>query len=1040
MLTGTPPRCSRPLGAPTAAAWAAALLLVARAGWSAAPPVVAAPAEFLVTSWHTENGLPDGNVTALEQTPEGYWWLGTFKGLARFDGVRFTVFEVPRRTGLPDARVAALRVDRAGRLWVGFASGHLAWLQEGQCRLVDLSALPPETPALLAPDWSKGIEHSTHSRLLRTASLVQDAQGDVWFHAGGDAVLRVKGDQASLLTPTNGLPAGNLRSLVRDSAGAIWLLTSRALYRRTDGAWTQQVELGPAPLEESALAPATGEGLILSLGRRVQRFSAGAWAGGFDLTPNAPSSQRSQVTALLEDHGGRPWLGTHWSGVLYADEAGHWHRLRREGLLAQCRVLTLFADRQGAVWVGTLGDGLHRLTPRAVTAVQLPPPAEGHLVNTVCAARDGRVWVGTDGAGAFRVTDAQVEHFGQDQGLPAGVVYSILEDRRTNLWFGTRGGLFRRTDGRFERMQGFPGRDDGVLAQFEDREGSLWFSSAPGPVRWRDGAFSLHRLRAEPATVEIRSFAQDPQGRLWVGTIEQGLFCLWSNRVERYGPAQGLTHPDARALCVDAAGGLWVGTLGGGLFRFVAGRFRAITSEDGLPDDTINGIFDDGVGHLWMSSYNGFFGSARQLLERHARGREPALVFRRLALAEGLEYRACSGAGQPVVSRTPAGRICFSNQRNLAMFDPRPPAGPQPEPNVRLEALVVDGQSCPATAPAARLAPSSARQFEFQYTALNLPRPEQAHFRYRLIGFDADWIEAGERRAGYYGQLWPGHYEFRVAAAGDDGSWYEAAPGLKLEIVPRLWERTFAQVVVSLILVGGLAATVWGVGRARLRRRLALLERQRALEQERSRIARDMHDEVGARLTQISLLSALATGNAEDAAEVRAQNDKIAGLARDVVRSLDGIVWAVRPQNDNLESLVEYLGNATRGLCEGSGVRCWFAMPPQVPGGEISANLRHNLLLACREAVNNALKHSGATELRMTIRLEHGSLVVEIADNGRGFDVPAGEARKSGLLNMRVRLVEIGGQCDFHSASPGGTRVRFTLPVGTPPAHPPSGP
>jgi signal transduction histidine kinase len=226
-----------------------------------------------------------------------------------------------------------------------------------------------------------------------------------------------------------------------------------------------------------------------------------------------------------------------------------------------------------------------------------------------------------------------------------------------------------------------------------------------------------------------------------------------------------------------------------------------------------------------------------------------------------------------------------------------------------------------------------------------------------------------------------------------------------------------------------MASVVWSVSRARMRRRLAVMEHQRALDKERSRIARDMHDEIGARLTQISLLSAIASGTAGNENEVRVQTTKISNAARSLTRSLDEIVWAVRPQNDNLESLVDYLDGSLRDLCEDSPVRYWYSGPQAVPPVEVSANVRHNVLLACSEAVNNTLKHSGATEVRIGVRLLAQRLEIEITDNGRGFDVAIGEAKQSGLTHIRQRINDISGSYLCRSIPGEGTHFTFSVPM-----------
>jgi signal transduction histidine kinase len=335
-----------------------------------------------------------------------------------------------------------------------------------------------------------------------------------------------------------------------------------------------------------------------------------------------------------------------------------------------------------------------------------------------------------------------------------------------------------------------------------------------------------------------------------------------------------------------------------------------------------------------------------------------------------------------------------------------------------------------ADASGALQAKSTAKSVEFHYTSPTLQAPNRLQFRYRLAAWDPDWVHAGSRRVAYYTRLPVGRYEFDVMAGGPDGVWQEAPQKLRLDVVPRFWERRWVQALALAGLLTALVVAVWSASRTRMRRRLATLERQRALEQERSRIARDMHDEIGARLTQISLLSAMTEGSASDETEVRTQSKKISGLARGLTQSLDEIVWAVRPQNDNLESLVDYLDESLRDLCEGSPMRYWFSGPPTVPAVEVPANVRHNILLACAEVVNNALKHSGSTEVRVSLRLDPGRLGIEIADNGRGFDVAEGEARRSGLVHIRQRLEEIGGTCEFRSAAGQGTRFAFAMPMG----------
>jgi signal transduction histidine kinase len=667
-----------------------------------------------------------------------------------------------------------------------------------------------------------------------------------------------------------------------------------------------------------------------------------------------------------------------------------------------------------------------------VTTLRLPEAARQNVVLTACARRDGTLWVGTDGKGAYMLRQGEFVEAGFEAapGSLQAHVGVLYEDRETNLWAGTWAGLYRLQGERFQKVGNSTGLTNVVLTLCEDRKGNLWAGTSAGIVRLgREGA----KLFARGEGIDhfyIRAIEEDRAGQIWVAITDRGLYRQNGERFERVGAGQWSAGPAIRGLHAATDGGLWITTDRAGLARLKDGQFTEWTVRDGLPTDELVAVTEDEAGNLWFSSANGIFGCPPSRLSSYQRGSSPPILFWHLSGAEGLEVRRCTGAGQPSVAHLADDRLGFPNWHALAVFDPlelRELIAVHALPPL-IEESMVDGVRQSRGVSGALRVKSASRSLEFHYTSPTIQAPQRLQFRYRLTGWDPDWVDAGSRRVAYYSHLPIGQYEFQVWAGGPDGVW-EAAPGLRLEVVPQFWERRWVQ---GLGLGGMLAAggaVVWSVSRARLRKRLAALERQRALEGERSRIARDMHDEIGARLTQISLLSALANGSAEDAGEVRAQTQKISGVARGLTWSLDEIVWAVRPQNDNLESLVDYLDESLRDLCAGASVRCWFSGPPSVPAIEVPANVRHNILLACSEVVNNTLKHAGASEVRVSARLDGQTLRIEIVDNGCGFDV-AQEARRSGLLHIRQRLEEIGGTCEVQSAPGAGTRYVFKAPIG----------
>jgi signal transduction histidine kinase/streptogramin lyase len=730
----------------------------------------------------------------------------------------------------------------------------------------------------------------------------------------------------------------------------------------------------------------------------------------------------------MQDESGRLWIGTHWSGVMVANATSHWQHVQTTGPLSQSRVLSLFADDQGAVWVGTLGEGLHRLTPRAVKTLQLPTEKRDYLINTVCAMRDGSVWVGTDSAGIFRLSQGIWTRFAEQDDLKGGPVYSILEDRDTNVWCGVGTQLLQYQTGRFKRMPEAALNAGLPLALYEARDGALWVATPQGPVRRQDGKTRLQSLGEGVRPVEIRSFGEDAAGNIWVGTIGRGAFCIRSNGVDHFGPQEGLTNPDARTIWCSDNGDVWIGTLGDGLFRHRNGRFEHIGAAEGLPDETINGILTDREDGVWFTTYNGLFGCGREELSFYVRGRTPGLSCRWFSLKDGLDFRTCSGAGQPVISRGVDGRMWFINQSSLAVLEPQTTTKRGRVRKLVVESLVVDGQVRKNPPAGVFRVPSRFRSLEIHYTSPDLIAPESLRFRYRLQNYEDEWVEAGERRVAYFNRLPPGSYNFEIMAGGPGEDWRQWSRNFALEIIPRFYERRSVQMGGAVGMVSLLAGTVWVTGRARLRRRLEKLEAQNAIERERHRIAQDLHDDLGTSLTEINLLSTMARRPSASREHVETRLGVIAEKSHEMVKALDEIVWAVNPKNDSLPRVVNYLCQFVQEFLEPTGIRVRLEVPPELAPLPLNSDQRHTLYLVVKEAVANVAKHSAATELWLRVHYDDDKLELSLEDNGRGFDSAQVEPGRNGLGNMRDRMAGIRGRCELRSAPGKGTTVRFQLP------------
>jgi signal transduction histidine kinase len=302
-------------------------------------------------------------------------------------------------------------------------------------------------------------------------------------------------------------------------------------------------------------------------------------------------------------------------------------------------------------------------------------------------------------------------------------------------------------------------------------------------------------------------------------------------------------------------------------------------------------------------------------------------------------------------------------------------------------------------------------------------------FRTKLDGLEKFWLESGAQRTVNYNDLPAGHYQFHVTACNQSGAWNEAGASVAFVVLPYFWQTWWFLIVSILAGAGAVAGTVYVTQRQKWRRQLRLVEMQLSLEKERTRIAQDIHDGVGANLTEIAWLAEVAEKDATDPTEVRAQTRKISNTARETVRSFDEIVWAVLPQNDTLRSLVDYLGQRVDELFENTPTRCWFTAPNDLPNIVVPAEVRHSFYLACKETLHNVNKHAHATEVKIGVVLRDSQLRVEIEDNGNGFDISASNDSRNGLRNLRQRFADLGGRFELQSLPGKGTHVTMTIPL-----------
>ena len=984
--------------------------------WGASGTFIHAGVPYTIKPWETDDGLPQGSILSLTQTRDGYLWLGTLNGLVRFDGIRFTVFDESNTPGLNSSRIVSLFEDSRSNLWVGTETAGTTLFKDGQ--------------ATRQPIGQGGKER-------RLVSACEDAQGVVWLYAANGELWRYENGH---LQPSFLVDRGrdsNCRAIIAETNGPVWVGVDSSLFSLSRTANPGSLEL---PVDESLpvnkldflLASQRGGYWRLADGR-VQKWRANR----LDRDWGAYPWTNAHVSSACEDLEGNLLVGTKGAGLFWFDSDGQATCISTNQGLSHDYVLSLQVDREGTLWVGTDNGGLNRIKRQVFDTLEA---SQGWVVQSVCEDDQGGLWIGCNGSGANYWKGGNLKRFDAGQGLFNPSVRAMFVDRQQRVWAGTLGGLFQLQNDRFQPDPKFEGISRPVYALYQDRQDHVWAGTQGGLARWDERAWKVFTTRDGLSADAIRAITEDREGNLWVGTSGGGLNRLRDGQFTPFRKqAGGLPSDDISSLYADGDGVLWIGTLRSGLARFYGGNWTCYTTHEGLIGNSIRYVVADDQGCFWIGSNAGLMRVARQTLNDFANGLTKVIAGRAYEKPDGLPTRECTPDSQPGACRTREGKLWFPTTKGLASVNPARLNFNTNPPPVIIEMVLVEGQTQNTNRLlAGRLQavtiPPGKEQLEIHYTSLNLTAPDRARFKYRLEDSETNkttWTEAGDTRIAHYPKLSPGHYRFHVTACNEDGVWNPVGSVLAITVEPPFWQTGWFLGITAAGLLGSIIAVVHYLSTQKLQRQLERLKQQEALEKERSRIARDIHDQLGANLTQVSLLGELVESDKAFPEEVVGHARQITQTARDTSHALDEIVWAVNPTNDSLDGLVTYVCKYAQEYLAVAGLRYRLDVPVQLPVVAIPPEVRHNVFLASKEAITNVVRHAKATSVWIRLKLEPTRFILEIEDNGRGLaglDEKAAQTR-NGLRNMRKRMEDIGGSFSLLPATEKGTVISLSAPL-----------
>ncbi len=831
--------------------------------------------------WRVEQGLPQNTVPAITQTPDGYIWFGTELGLVRFDGLRFTVFDKANTPELLTNTIFALLADRQGNLWIGTNGGGLTRLRNGVFHT-----------------------YTTKDGLASDAvlSVYEDRAGSLWVGTNGGGLSRLESGRFTSYTTKDGLADNAVFAIAESSDGSLWIGTHNGLSRLANGSFSGYgAKDGLRSTYIKALYAERGGDLWIGTnGGGLSRLAE----GHFKTFTKKDGLPGDSVSSLREDEAGSLWIGTIGGGVCRL-AAGKFTAFGTKDGLSNDDVWSLYYDRGGNLWIGTGGGGLNRFMEPRLTAYDTKEGLSNDMALPVFEDRAGDVWIGTNGGGVNRLHDGRFTALSAKDGLADDLVLTIAQDPSGAMWFGTRKGLNRYHNGRFtlyNKKNGLAGNS--AVASLADSRGRLWIGTRGGVSLFENGKITNYTGAEGLSAESVLALEEDGDGSIWIGTAGGGLNRLRDGKIEVFDKRRGLTNNVVMALRRDSHGALWIGTNGGGLNRYKDGRFVAYTTKEGLPDDVIFQILEDSAGNLWMTSNKGIFRCALAELDRAERqaGRVHAVLYDR---ADGMKGRECNGGFQPAGWKARDGRLWFPTMKGVVSIDPRNLGPSEPAPAVVIEEARINRQ--PADPTRFLEAPPGSGELEFRYAAISFRYPEKTTFRYKLEGFDRDWIDAGTRREAYYTNIPPGRYRFLVTAIGSDGARDATASPMTLSLRPHWWVSWWFRGLAVSLSLALILSVVWWKDRMSVihKRRLEALVQERTAElrqqvqkEERARTELAQAHQRLIELSRQAGMAEVATGILHNVGNVLNSVNVSATLLGDAVKEL---------RAENLRSVVEML-------------------------------------------------------------------------------------------------------------------------------------
>ena len=962
--------------------------------------------EYGFDIWTTANGLPQNTVTGVVQTPDGYLWLATFDGLARFDGVRFTIFDKGNTKGILNNRFSQLFVDKDGINWAATENGVVTVYRGGAF----ISYQPPETFSSSITIVSDAVGNA----------VIATTDGYFYLH---DGKFIPTADQKE-----------NAKRFFYGKSGAKWTFEQNGVSRLKDGQTTNYALDLPSDylnLAISSLAYEDNQGALWIRFKDKLCRLAEAKISTFT-TNEIPALKELNLQTIFDDAEGSVWFvfGTanpnaQIDGQLVRFKNGQFTSYNLDKSVGASIGIT---DREGNFWLAT-STGLKRLRQKLITTLSVKDGLNSNEVYPLLQTKQGDIFIGTvQGVNRYRegkITDLGLKYTG---GFPL-YMRGLWEEAPAQVWLGYQGeGGF----GRFEepasvRRIGKNDTPNGATDFASDREGNIWIATEDGLYKYKDDAEIAHYTTKDGLhNDKIITIHFDRDQNLWLGTYD-GLTQFKAGKFINYNDVENSPKGFVRAIYEDADGVLWFGTYGDGLVRYKDGKFFNYRVEDGLFNNGVFAILEDERGNFWMSSNRGIHRVGKQELNDFADGKIPKLNSVSYDEADGMLNIECNGGRLPSAIKTKDGKFWFPTMGGVAIVDPNAERVNPLPPKVVIESVSLDRKTiAPQLLQSTIELKPGQSNIAIEYTGLSLIKSEQIKFRYKLEGLEENWVEAGTKRTVDYSYLSAGTYTFRVIAANANGVWNNEGTAIRITVHPYFYQTWWFIGLLAL----ALAALIWWIYHIRVSRLRAiakaktLFSRQliESQERERKRLASELHDGLGQSLVVIKNRAMLGIKKGDDKARVARELGIISESATQALDEVRAITNNLRPQLLDHLGLTKAITSMLRKL---DGV---IEIESEIDNIDkiFNENEEISIYRIVQESLNNVIKHANATKAVVNIKRTESQVLLKIEDNGKGFEVE-NVSSGLGLIGLKERSQLLNGELQVNSKIGEGTKILLEL-------------